>query len=776
MVQYNWKRSALLYPTLLVQCFIALAQAEVPCTAIIDGDEQVQNYSNFAPLRERNPQVAGNEAAIAAFYNKYYSKPTTAEAARKVIGDLYDKTGWLDPRCPSRITEHLKTKPNVYIYVGGYGQHVQLNEQYIDAAEVVKWINKRDPNALVLSLGWSCDSAVSAGHTWCREKAKEYIISDDHVIFQTLKARTQASQTKAVLQQLKLHAETNGKAYNESLTHSLEMAAHLVNTLLTAEVGKIHFVGYSLGAQVVTEIMSFDYDASDNKEGFPWSLRGVCAAGDKTCRVSELSKVEWGLALGAPGWTPALRNAYNNFDETTGQSPKTLAERSEYENGGILRIQDYTFNRKLPDGTTAPRELKYFNKLVVNNKRFDPTSVADDSYQRGIGGSLLFEYNHYGHDYNRPYFWNKTWVSTVEKFLENKSAKSSKEWGIVWEAGANFDFEDCLENSCHPESTYAIHQAMNSHFGLVPMRPRNAVKIIEENGNKAVALELATDNALEAYAMDQEDLRGSVEFSWQPKFDLSSNETHGLFSYSSCEGSSEDLMPQAYVANGEIVFETRYQGKNYQVTVDSETLRSKVQSNQWAHLSFGWELPTHSLADTFNSLPEGDPAKMDLINKYSDGIFFAAGLLRAPRSSMRQQLSQEGASGKLTVRINGEKVSEAPLGESNSERDCLGFEDVISGNEIQVLDGIFPAYNPFTGYFGDLMTLTNGAVLGKICKAYKVRNSPVYFGCAKSTQVNAAALMDNVRIIFGAPRSSFPELRPEGGLPKKWSEVLGLEL
>lgn len=337
MVRYSLKRS--LY-TLFALGLCAQALAEVPCTALIDGDEQVNNYSNFAPLRERNPQVAGNEAAIAAFYDKYYTPPATSEAARKLIGDLYNKPGWLAENCPAQVTKHLESKPNVYIYIGGYGQHVQLNEQYIDAAEVVKWINKRDPNALVLSLGWSCDSAVSAGKTWCREKAKEYIIEDDHVIFQTLKERTQASQTKAVLQQLKAYAESNGKAYNESLTHSLEMASHLVNILMSAEVNKIHFVGYSLGAQIVTEVLSYDYNPTDNKEGFPWTLRGACTTGEQICRLSELSKVEWGLALGAPGWTPALRNSYNNFDEFTGLSPKTQSERSEYEYGGIVHIRD----------------------------------------------------------------------------------------------------------------------------------------------------------------------------------------------------------------------------------------------------------------------------------------------------------------------------------------------------------------------------------------------------------------------------------------------------
>ncbi|MEZ4815234.1 MAG: hypothetical protein R3A80_08540 [Bdellovibrionota bacterium] len=775
MVQYNWKKTRLLFSTLLTLFIVTHAHAEAPCTAIIDGDEHVNNYSNFAPLRERNSQVAGNEAAIQAFYDTYYRNPTSQEEARKLVGNLYNKAGWLDPSCPQKVAEHMKTHPNVYIYVGGFGQHVQLNEQYIDAAEVVKWINHRDPNALVISLGWSCDSAVSAGHTWCREKAKEYIIEDGHPIFQNLKARTKDSPTKAILEQMKPYAVSNGTAYNESLTHSLEMSAYLVNLLLSAEVNKIHFVGYSLGAQVVTEIMSFDYNPSDTKEGFPWAMRGACSNGQKICRVSELSQVEWGLAMGAPGWTPAMRNSYNAFDESTGLSPQNKAERDQYENGGLLRIQDATFNRRLPDGSLVPRELKYYGKLVVNNKRYDPTSVADDSYERGIGGSFLFEYNHYGHDYNRPYFWNKTWVNTVEKFLENKEAKNLKEWGIVWESGANFDFEDCKNSSCNPDSTYAVHQSMNSHYGLVPMRPTQAVRVVEDSGTKAVALEVASDNALKAYAMDQEDLRGSVEFSWKPKFDLASNQLHGLFSYASCEGSNEDLMPQAYVKNGELVFETRYQGRNYQAFVDAATLSSKVRKGEWAHLSFGWELPTQSLADIFNDLPTNDPQRMGMIQKYRDGIFFAAGLMRAPRTSMRKQQSTVMNPGKLSIWVNGEKLSEAPLGEFNAERNCLSKEEVISSQQFELFDGVFPAYNPFTGYFSDAITLSNGAAIGKTCKAYKIRNNPVYFGCAKSSTTNAASLMDNVRIVFGSPRTSFPEISPAGGLPKTWLQVLGLE-
>ncbi len=727
-----------------------LGAQEAPCTAIIDQTYTVLNYSNFSP-------------STADFYTKYYKKPESKEEARELISSLYSKN-WLNQNCVERIHTHLNNKPDVYIYVGGFGRHVQLNETYIDAAEVVKWINKKDPNALVLSLGWNCESAVAAGKTWCRDRANEYTVADNHIVFKTLDARTRLNGQKVdALTQLKAAAEDNSRMYNESLTHSLELSAHLINDILAADIGNIHIVGYSLGAQIVTEIMSFDYDKNDNKEGFPWSVRDVCSNGEKTCRVSELSKVKWGLAMGAPGWAQALRNSYNGFSEIDGLPLKRSAqERADFENGGLLRIKPYTYDKLMEDGSRVRRDLQYNDKLVVFNKRYDPTSYADDNYQRGIGSSLLAEYNHIGHDYNRPYFWNQTWVSTMEKYLVTPTGKDSPEWGVVWESGANFDFEDCSQASCSPASLYPIHFSMQSHHELKPMRPLNPVRVVNEGATKAVAFENSNDATLEAFAMDQEDLRGSVEFSWKPKFEVASTGVRGLFSYGSCSGDPSDLMPQAYVKNGALVLEIKYQGLSYVTQVDPQTLNSKVRQGEWAHVAFGWNLPTVSLADEFN---QNNQARAQLANQYGSGIIFAASMMKAPRTSMVEQRGQ----GSLKIWINGEVVAESVLGQNNSQRDCLTQAEVVSPQSFSLLDGVYPAYNPYLNYTSDQVPNVPN---GKLCKGYKVRNSPVHFGCAKDSR--AASLMDNVRIVFGAPRSSYPEIAPSGGLPKSWSEVLGI--
>src|SRR5207253_2495936 len=140
--------------------------------------------------------------------------------------------------------------------------------------------------------------------------------------------------------------------------------------------------------------------------------------------------------------------------------------------------------------------------------------------------------------------------------------------------------------------------------------------------------------------------------------DLASTGTHGLFSYGSCQGSNDELMPQAYVQNGELVAEIKYQGKPYRAVVDQRTLTTKAENGKWAHISVGWDIKTKPFAELSD--------KAGLKTTYGDGYFYAVGLLKPPRTSMRKQLGI----GTLKIWVNGHEEVSTDIGDETTHRDC----------------------------------------------------------------------------------------------------------
>jgi hypothetical protein len=823
MVQNSKSLMSLLFFT------AALAKAEAPCSTVVDaglGDKgvTVNNYTNFAPLgrddfnkinKLRNPDDPDairkalseddTKRRLTDFFNTYYKTVTDKAEARKLIASLYKKP-YLPATCEQNMLNHMNKewpagqKPNLYIYVGGFGQQVDLGDTRIDAGEVVKWINsaERDPNALVISLGWFCEAADLMGQHWCKGKSLEYLLSEDHPAKAELIRKTKSLPTKERLwKQLDAAGKGNNTQYNESLAHVLEIGAHLIQMFLAADLGDIHLFGYSLGAHAVSEMMIFNYPNPANKEGFPWGLKGVCEKGsesdDNVCHVSELKKVKWALSLGLPGWSQALRYSKNGFryDAALPLGYKSAidsngAVRRQFENGGMYRIENVTYK---PFGADKEITLNYNSKLTTFNKRYDPTSVSDDPYQRGAADAVFHEYNHYGHDYNRPYLWSEPFKALLAKYLESPKVPGAiPEYGVAVE-NTNFDFEDCAEGSCNPASIYAAHREGQGHFNMALMKPVTKVRVATADGpeagkkSKVLAVETNSDEALQAFTMDQEDLRGSVEFSWQPKFALGDGRVHGLFSYGSCAGVKDELMPRAYVdEQGNIVFEMGYKGnarkaKAFSVTVPKEKLlAAKVGKDKWAHLSFNWELPTIQFSRNASASEQRD---------YGDAIAVSNGLLKDLRNTMRRQDGQ----GTMSVVINGKFKDrvEAPLGAADASRDCLKSTDVLQNpNGFDILAGHFEEHNPYQSYERDLDNADvakkdpinfGTGIAGHICKAFKIRNVPVFFGCAKSggTNANANALMDNVRVIFGEPRQSFREVNEDGSI-QSWEKLAGLEL
>lgn len=811
-----------LYKTLILALsslflFLASQQAHALCETTVDSSVQVSNYTNLSPITRdqynellfkrdprtgrtsiRTPEEIQSELqkdnfqrSLKSFYRSYYSTPSTSSEARDVLSSIFANKDWLPENCANDMRTQLdktwvengiEKRPNLYIYVGGFGQHVQLNDTNPDSGEIIKWINKNDPNALVVSLGWLCDSTAAVGNNWCKTKAEEFKLTNlNHPVKKKIKDETRGD-SKLLWQQLDEQGAGNDLAYNESLAHVLELASHLIDLSLTAKIGDVHLFGYSMGAHAVAELMTFDYKKDDNKEGYPWSEANVCEhTSDNTCTVSDLKKVKWALALGLPGWSQALRYSYQGFRYTSAQTQgfstnKSPEEREHYENGGLFRVEDTIYK---PFGFTKDLQLKYNNKLVVFNKRYDPTSVADDVYQRGISDVIFNEYNHYGHDYNRPYFWSSEWTRILKNYLEAPQSKNIPEMGVIWE-GPSFSFDDCETGLCNPKGVYAIHQDINSHWGITPLSPTQKVRILNEASSiagtpsKVLAVETESDAALKVQSMDQEDLRGAVELSWQPKFDLSTVGTHGIFSYGTCEGSAEELMPRAYVqktenSEAELVFEIRHQEKSnssqqlYQLKVkESELLALGVAKDKWTQLSFGWELPTQLL--TTKNATEAEK------EKYGDALKLSAGLWKGLRNSMRKQAGK----GSLVLWVNGKKF-EAPLGSINSSRECLTSIDVLKDQGFTNFNGDFEeniqGYNPYRNFNEAVGPINFGTgTLGETCKAFKIRNAPVFFGCAKNNTTNATAYMDNIRVIFGPARVSYPEVTTDGSL-KSWEQV-----
>lgn len=648
--------------------------------------------------------------------------------------------------CESRVGEHLRdAKPNVYIYFTGFGGADQNNSQ-IDEAAILRWINERDPGGLIFSINWNC---AASEDSWCKENTQRLTVTQEAPEY---RAMTQALQTLVPQAAPQLLQVIGGMAqqqqgYDSALSHSMFLAARLIDQLLVADsgarIGDISILGYSMGAHAAAQLLIQDFTSDDSK-GYKWT-KPQCPNGAAVCTVAELKKVKWSLAMGLSGWSHALQS-YNDFD-AQGVPHRDAADRAQYQNGGLYRVRDSA----------------YRGKLNVLNRRMDPTSNSDDTFQRGFNDILFGDYNHYSHDYSLPLFIQAGFRRVLDAFLEGDDVEDLPEIGIVYDAGGLVDFDDCpAEGSCKAGTNYLAHKVNRSHQTLgIPVTPEvstvDGVPHRDRSKNRAVSFK-ESGNAVAIRTFDQEDLRGGVELYFRPRFDPTSGGLHGLFSYGSCSGSSEDLMPEAYVEDGRLVFGMSYQGTRYEVEVEA----SQLKQDQWTHLAFTWELPVESISH---------PATAEGLQAYQAALAMAAGLRKALPTTYKQQKGQ----GSLRIYLNAELAGEAPLGTSTSTRACLKAEEVLSTESYKVGNATYPPYMPYARYdqqLGDMVALSQNQVLGTKCKAYRVRNTLAHFGCARSDEVTAEGDMDDILIVYGPGRTDYANVSSTGE-PINWP--LGVE-
>ncbi|MBS1983656.1 MAG: hypothetical protein JST16_05740 [Bdellovibrionales bacterium] len=700
--------------------------------------DKVRNVADFAGSR------------FADFYKTYYAPPASAEIARANIARLFKND------C-QRINEHLATKPNVYIHFSGFGSAAQDNAQ-VDEAEVLQWINRRDPGALIFTISWDCQSAVTAGFPWCQQHADAIGITPDHPAMKSLKrvlALVDPADGAKSYSTIARYAAKNQGGYNLALSHALDLSSHLIDQLLAADLGDIRVTGYSMGAHAAADLLVTDFTGTKG-EGFKWTAKNVCEDGSSTCRVAKLRKVKWALSMGLPGWSDALRNEYNHFS-ADGLTARHPADLRVYENGGLLRIRG-----------------AYNNKLNVLNHRRDPTSISDDVLQRSLNDQLFAEYNHYGHDYARPAFANAQFVALLDDFVETSAPLDQKEIGILLDAAAFVEFDDCAPGTtCTPRTNYQAHRANRSHRDITPMRssPIETAPGVghADRTNNLAAHFVTSSQPLVLRTLDQEDLRGAVEFFYKPDFDPAGTGQHGLFSYGSCEGSNDDLMPRAYVDGGTLYFETNYQGALYQASLKLAG-RSDFARGRWTHLSFAWELPTRSLAitgtgktdDEIKAAVKDRDVQLALENG-SIALAVASGLMKAPPTSYRVQQGQ----GRLRIYVNGRMQASGVLGKADSHRECLKLKTVLNSGNYELGNGTsYPDFNPYSGYLESSNDEVNvpsaGGDLGSLCKGYRIRNTQVFMGCARKAGVTAQGDMDDIWVVFGPGREQFFNVTPDG--------------
>lgn len=699
-------------------------------------DETVEGVCSTAATYKN--EMINNFGAVNIAAAELYQKPASPEAARNLIASFFG------PTCQAKIAQHLATaKPNVYVYFTGYGDARQNNAR-VDEGQLMQWINRRDPKAVILSISWDCAAAAAAGRPWCAQKAEQIALKNTDApwvamdrAFEVL-AGGEGMKMSATLAQF---ATGYQAGYNSALAHSLEVATHVINHVLVADsgapIGHINVIGYSMGAHAAADLLINDY----RNGGFKWDAAGACETSGDTCKVAALKKLHWSLALGLSGWSHAL---------TTHNQGRAEADRDQYGNGGFLRIRDAAYRKK----------------LNVFNRRMDPTSNSDDTFQRAVGDVILGEYNHYSHDYSLPLFGQTSFVRELDAFLEAAEPRNVPEAGIVYDGAARVDFENCTGSVCAPSTNYLAHQVNRSHGNIAIMQTGTVTKgegIAELTmAGKAGGSFGGASPPMVLYSLDQEDLRGAVEMYYKPNGDPSSGE-RVLFSYGACDASNQDLMPRATLSNGKLELAVRYGDKEYKASVDAA--EAGLAAGKYSHLSFAWDMPTATFAvpHTSNADLQSKKARVQPhITKFGKSVILATGLQRPGPTTFREQRGV----GKLTIHVNGKVKAEAALGNSASKRDCLMSAQVLNDVNYPVGNGTtYPPHLPYANYVkgqGDVVTLGPGMELGTKCKAFKIRNTQVYVGCS------ADGMMDNVALIFGPGRTAFDDVSDDGQ-PKRWS-------
>lgn len=689
------------------------------------------------------------------------SIPADVIKARSAPDDALQNLSARFGACSGDMAAHIKSsKPNVYVYFTGFGGAQQNNAQ-VDEPAVMKWINDRDPNGIIFSVSWNCQSG------FCKTNAQALAPKNTSPEWQTfersvrvIQGAAQAQQAMGVMSQLAMQQTTG---YDSALSHAMELGALLVDQILVADqgpdgkerFGKIHFLGYSMGAHVASDILVQDF-TPDASVGFKWTRGGMCEGGKDTCTVAELKKVHWSLGMGTPGWSESLKS-YTKGRAT----PYEL-----FKNGGLLRIDDPRFK----------------NKLNILNRRMDPTSTSDDTFERGLGDIFFGDYNHYSHDYSLPLFVSPGFVQALDAFVEAEHPKNVEELGILADTAGLVDFDECKEGqACAARNTYLAHNTNRSHQKITlpqvaSVPTTDGVPRPDRAQNRAVSFTASGAKPVVLQSMDQEDLRGAVELYYRPTAynPTAPGQDFGLFSYGQCSAapSNDDLMPSAYVsADGNLVFSMAYQGQTYEARTPAAS--AKLAKGAWTHLAFTWELPVESLtknAKTDEELQAALPSMQADLQKYSAALIWANGLQKPLATTYNRQKGQ----GTLRIYANGRLAVEAPLGKADSARECLTMAQALPGQAYDTgNDGTYSPYLPYANVTpaasSDIVALNPQTQLGTRCKAYKVRNVPVVFGCAHGTAaVNAGGDMDELTLVYGKGREQYDNVGADGK-PKNWS-------
>jgi hypothetical protein len=486
-------------------------------------------------------------------------------------------------------------------------------------------------------------------------------------------------------------------------------------------------------------------------------------------------------------------------------------------------------------------------KLRILNRRYDPTSVADDMVARAVNDFLFGDYNHYSHDYARPWFMNRNFTTFLDKYLEQPKSRDVLELGITLDASGLVEFDDCQGNGpCAAVTNYIAHgkpgnsRAHDEENHMMSIR--NPVPVTEgahpESRNNLAGELRRGSLPIAMRTMDQEDLRGSVEFFFKPYFQTTAKGFHGLFAYGKCLDRKAELEPQAFIQDGKMYFAMYYQSKLYTASADLSKVPGFAEQ-RWAHLAFSWELPTQpvrinvfglseteltalnekvkspkwtgakeyladardwmhgKLADWYLAGQKAprDPGLKDAFAASDVGLVLASALVAPSRTTYRWQRGE----GVMRIHVNGFVVAEAKLGDKNSFRECLPAQEAVNNEKYPIggdSDKFLEPYNPYSDFprseKGNVInfdipadaakTMGSGGAgeklpdgrsritFGKRCKGYKVRNLPVYFGCARVPAVTAEGAFDDVSLIFGPGRRNFENVDRSTGMAKSWLE------
>ncbi|MBL4685056.1 MAG: hypothetical protein JKY37_10735 [Nannocystaceae bacterium] len=712
-----------------------------------DGSAVIANYTAW-PIYEPG-------AASARMDSEITDRIDDPAQARKNIAARYGA-------CAQDVGEHLQTaKPNVYIYFTGFGGADQ-NNSLVGQGAVLRWINERDPNALIFSINWNC---AASDDDFCGKNTAALAATDDDshvasmhraidVIVPQIASPELATQLKATIGGFGQQQQ----GYDSAHSHSMQLAAQLIDQLLVADegedgeslLGEIRIAGYSMGAHSAAQLLVQDF-TEDASEGFEWSRR-ACEDGSDVCTVAGLSKVKWSLAMGLSGWSHALRD-HNGLD---GGEVRDPTDRAQYQNGGLFRVSNPA----------------YAGKLAVLNRRMDPTGNSDDTFQRGFLDIFFGDYNHYSHDYDLPLFIDNGFIRVLDAFVENDGTKGVTELGIIVDNASKVDFDDCVAGGpCEAATGYIAHVQNRSHADLdeprVAVTTTDGVAHPEKRNNLAAVLQ-SGDKPISLRTFDQEDLRGSVELYLRPQFDPTEAGLHGVFSYGSCDTTDAELMPQARIEDGGLVMRMVYDGQAFEASVEAASVG--LAQGQWTHLAFNWELPVESLTvahDDASELAAALPGMLPDLSKHQVALVLATGLEKPLATTYKRQQGE----GTMTIFVNGQAVVEAPLGDATSARECLAAADVLSGETYEVNGQTFPEFIPYARYDrtgGDVVAFSAEQVLGTKCKAYKVRNTTAFFGCAGSDAVNIDADFDDITLVWGPGRTEFSNIDHETGAPTTW--------